>query len=125
MSRRPAFASACAVVLLLVGQFVALHHEAKVQHVTCEEHGEQLDAPRLTSNVDDARHAHWIGIDGAIGAHHDCAISRLLRTSSRPSESIQTHLITPIVATLACIDPRPQARPTDVLLIAPKTSPPA
>jgi hypothetical protein len=124
MSRRPAFASAFAVVLLLVGRFVAFHHEAEVRHVTCEEHGEQLDAPRLADEIDDSAHAHWIGIDSDVGDHHECSIAGLLRMSGRLSECALDHLVTPIVATVACSRVEQHAVLVDVLLIAPKTSPP-
>jgi hypothetical protein len=125
MRRRPTFAAGFAVVLFVVGQLVALKHESEVRHVTCADHGEQLEAPDLGGEVDDCGQSHWIGIDGQGGEHEDCSIARLLRTSTRTSEALHAQLVVSVVAKVEPTAPVACVRPVDVISIAPKTSPPA
>lgn len=132
MRRRSSTAAAFAVVLLVAGQIAALAHEATTRHVVCSEHGELLEAPALSSThsrssaSDNGDHARWIGIDGDGDNHEDCAIARALRQSSdTPHASI--HLgATTIVATTAPPSAVECVLAFDQLLLnAPKTSPPA
>lgn len=122
--RRPTFAAGFAVVLFVVGQLVALKHEAEARHVTCPEHGEQLDAPELAGQVDNCGHSHWIGVDGPSSEHQDCSIARLLRTSTKTSEGGHAHVVTSVVAKVEPSAPIAHRYTVDVILIAPKTSPP-
>jgi hypothetical protein len=126
MRRRPAFAAGFAVVLFVVGQIVALEHEAESRHVTCAEHGEQLEAPDLGGTLDDGcGQAHWVGVEGDSGAEHqDCASARLLRTSTTRSDAPHTVAVIDTIATVEAAPPVIHARATDLILIAPKTSPP-
>ena len=126
MRRRPTFAAGFAVVLFVVGQLAALQHEAASRHVTCSEHGEQLEAPDLGGTLDDGcGQAHWVGVEGGSGSEHqDCTIARLLRTSANASSATLVSAYVEIIAKVDAQPAIPQLRTTDVLLIAPKTSPP-
>ena len=125
MRRRPALAAGFAVALLVVGQLAALKHEAESRHVTCEQHGEQLEAPSLSGALDNCGQSHWIGVEGIGGEHQDCAITRSLRQSSDAPGPTPTCDVIAIIAATAAPPPAALARTFDVILIAPKTSPPA
>ncbi len=116
-----------AVVVLVVGQLVAFAHEAAERHVTCAEHGEQLE----TVDVAQARHEcsddHLDPFeDDGDGDHEDCAIARALRQASNAS-SLWTLPRIAVVETLSVraswVTLRISA--ASLYLIAPKTSPPA
>ena len=126
MRRRPVTAAAFAVVLFVVGQLLALVHEAESRHVECAEHGEELDAPDLDLDRDDGcGKAHFVGVEGdEDGEHQDCAIARLLRTSTQTSQAPRIHVAVTTVAKLELVARVVIAHPIDVILIAPKTSPP-
>jgi hypothetical protein len=118
--------AAFAAVLLLVGQLVALAHASEARHVTCQEHGEELEAAQLVEALDTCEHDHFIGVEGAGGEHEDCAIARALRTSTALA-SLAPALVTADSASTeperhACELVRGRA---DLFRIAPKTSPPA
>jgi hypothetical protein len=110
--------------LLVVGQVAAFAHEAATRHVTCAEHGEQLEAATLAGQDDNCGQSHLIGVDSDIGGHQDCDIARLLRTSTRTSQAPVLHVATIELATVQIIASVERTRPVDVLRIAPKTSPP-
>jgi hypothetical protein len=126
VTRRPRLAAAAAVALFVVGQLLALSHEAESRHVTCAEHGEQLEAIALDGHDDGCGQKHLIGVDGDTGGdHEDCSILRLLRTSTRTSHGIAIQVATISVATVDISVTLDRVRAIDVLLVAPKTSPPA
>lgn len=127
MRRRSATAAAFAVALFVVGQLLAIVHDAESRHITCDEHGEQVDAPGLALERDDGcGKAHLVGVDGDSDAEHqDCEIARLLRTSTRTSQAPQLCLAVTSVHSVERSAPLVTALSFDVILIAPKTSPPA
>ena len=127
MRRRPTTAAAFAVVVLVVGQLAALHHEAVQRHITCADHGELIDAPTPTSAtaVDNCGHSHWVGIEGGSAEHKDCAISRAFHQSSSADHGSPTVAITATVATIDVVITHDVVVTSELYLIAPKTSPPA
>jgi hypothetical protein len=126
VTRRPKLAAAAAVALFVVGQVLALAHEAESQHVTCDEHGEQLEAAILEGHDDGCGQQHLIGVKGDTGGEHeDCSILRLLNTSTRTSHAADVQVATLGVDTVALFATIDRPRAVDLLLIAPKTSPPA
>jgi hypothetical protein len=126
MRRRPTLPAAIAVVVFVVGQLLALHHESTARHVTCAEHGEELEAPDLGASLDDGcGHSHWVGVEGGGSAdHQDCAVARLLRTSASAPDAPHVHHVLALAEAVAATPVVTAARAIDVLLIAPKTSPP-
>jgi hypothetical protein len=124
--RRPTTAAAFAVALFVVGRLLAFHHEAASRHVTCAEHGEQLDVPSVGIGQDDGcGQAHLVAVDGdGPASHQDCPIARLLRTSTRTSQSPHIHVTTTTVAKVDQVGPVACVHSFDVILNAPKTSPP-
>jgi hypothetical protein len=114
-----------AVVLLVVGQLVALAHQAAQRHVTCAEHGEQLDAVALAEPLHACGDDHFVAVDDAGGEHADCPIMRALHQScDAPVSWVMpslAYLEAPELA-LAAITPRRDV--SSLYLIAPKTSPP-
>lgn len=125
MRRRRVIPAALAVVLLVGGQLAALAHNATTRHVTCSEHGEVLEAPRLVDLLHACDQDHWIGVEGQQGADHDdCTFARALQPTAPPA---QPHLVSAAVATLGSADAPltlPLASQGDLYRIAPKTSPP-
>lgn len=121
---RRAVPTVLAVALLVVGQLAALAHEAGTRHVTCVQHGEQLEAATLVGAQQGGDHAHWLAVKGTGGAHSECEIARALHQSSAPAVADAVHV--PIAITETSSAPRLVAVQTDVALyrIAPKTSPP-
>jgi hypothetical protein len=113
-------------VVLVVGQFLALKHEAETRHVTCAQHGEQIEVANTVGAHDDGcGQSHLIGVDGDAGAkHQDCAIARLLRTSTRVSIAPQLHVAASELLLVEASVAVEQTRPVDVISLAPKTSPP-
>jgi hypothetical protein len=103
-----------------------MKHEAESRHVTCAEHGEQLEVASSTSHQDDGcGQSHLFAVDGdGGGKHQDCALARLLRTSTRTSEGLHLHVTTVAVVSVEVSPPLTSVRSADVILIAPKTSPP-
>jgi hypothetical protein len=125
MRGRPALTAAVAVVVLAVGQVAAFAHAAGSRHVTCDAHGEEIEAPILDGAIDHCDQTHFVGLQGRGGEHQDCAIARMLRQSSHAPRSAPAIAVTTIMATAA---PPPVTRGIpvlDLVLIAPKTSPPA
>lgn len=124
MTRRAVLPAAFAAVLLVVGQLVALAHEANTRHITCAEHGEQLEAAMLVGARHVCHDQHWVAVEGDGGDHIDCAIARVLHQSTtRPTPQLATLLVAashneaPVVAT--------RTRTLTLYRIAPKTSPPS
>ncbi len=118
--------AAFAVLVFVVGQLWALAHEAEERHAVCAEHGESIEAPELAGEDDSCEHAHWIAVEGGDGEHVDCEISRVLRNSTAPTASaptlvvidaISTYVTPPLTEQVAVLD-------LDLVLLAPKTSPP-
>lgn len=123
MRRRATIPAIFAVVVLVIGQLAALEHEAAARHITCEEHGEQVDAAQLVSAVDGCEQDHWIGIESG-GEHEDCAIARALRQSTT-THHLALAAVTVTVATMTpVLAPEHVRRSFELYLIAPKTSPP-
>jgi hypothetical protein len=124
MRRRPALAAGFAVVLLVAGQLTGLAHQAFTSHVTCHEHGEEVEAVVLAGRVDSCEHAHFIGVEGEGGDHEDCLIVRALHQSSATPGS--THLLLIATRSIELVDLplRTVALAADLYRIAPKTSPP-
>lgn len=126
MHRRTATAAAFAVALFVVGQLFALKHEADTRHVTCAEHGELLEVANVGAVHDDGcGQEHLVAVDGGGAAsHQDCAIARLLRTGTHTSEAPVLHLTPAVIASVEQSAPIASVRVVEVILTAPKTSPP-
>lgn len=126
MSIRPRYAAAAALVVLVVGQFLALKHEAETRHVTCAEHGEQLEVSNIVGVHDDGcGQPHLFSVDGDAGAkHEDCVIARLLRTSTCVSAAPQLHISASELLLVEVAVAVERTRLVDVISVAPKTSPP-
>lgn len=126
--RRPVLAAMFAVVLLVVGQLAAFAHQAWERHVTCAEHGEELEAIDLVEAADGCggcEHDHLIGVDGDDGGEHDdCAALRALRQHSASTTSWVPPLVVAMSTELASALPRETLTARTLYLIAPKTSPP-
>jgi hypothetical protein len=125
MTRRPVLPAALAVALLVVGQLVAFAHEAGTRHITCTQHGEQLEAAILVGARHLCPNQHWVGVEGNGGRHADCAISRALHQSTTRASTL---LLTGIAHAVIHVDAPGVAlqHPTTALFrIAPKTSPPS
>jgi len=120
-----ALAAACAALVLVVAQLAALTHAASVRHVVCAQHGEQIDAPTRIGAGDDCAGSDVHAIEGGAGEHEDCVIARLL------GSSIDRAQHAPMVAIAAVAREVPGSAPAaiepavDLVLIAPKTSPPS
>lgn len=125
MRCRPVLPAAIAALVLVVGQLAALAHQASTRHVTCGQHGEELEAATLAGPLHACEQDHLIAVtSGPAGNHTDCAITRTLHQSTKASRTIaapQRIVVTtsaraPIVVALAIA--------TALYRIAPKTSPP-
>jgi hypothetical protein len=123
MSRR-SIPAAFALIVLVASQLIGFAHESSTRHVTCAEHGEQLEAAVLVGIQQHRCHdQHFVAVEGDGGSHDECLIARTLHQSAMAhvtphAVSIETtHQIglSPMVTA-----PSPIAR----YLIAPKTSPP-
>jgi hypothetical protein len=125
MRCRPALTAAFAVVVLVVGQLVALVHAASTRHVECAEHGEQLEAVSLAGADDGCMQSHFIGVEGDGGGdHEDCELVRALHQSSdTPPQAPTSFLLVLAAAAPAVVLPLASAT-SELYRIAPKTSPP-
>lgn len=127
MRRRPALTAAFAVAVVVIGQLAATIHAAEVRHVVCAEHGEQLEAPTLRT-VDRAadRDAppHFVELTGGPSEHADCAIARVLRQTSDAPRNLPVIAAAPTSVTADAAPPSALVVTADLVLIAPKTSPP-
>ena len=125
MRRRPALPALCAVLVLVVGQLLAFAHQAATRHVTCAEHGEELEAATLAEAPHACADDHLIGIDGDAGDHHDdCVVLRALhQNGAAPDGWIPPVLIA--VENYVVVDALQSFAPAYSLYrLAPKTSPP-
>lgn len=123
MSRR-SIPAAFALIVLVASQLAALAHESTTRHVTCAEHGEQLEAAVLVGLQQHRCHdQHLVAVEGNGGAHDECVITRTLHQSA--TAHVAQHAFT-LETTHAVRQPMLAAAPTTVAryLIAPKTSPP-
>jgi hypothetical protein len=127
MCRRRALPAAFAVALLVVGQLLALAHNAATRHVECEEHGEIFEAAQLSEALHDCDQDHLVGVENdAGGDHDDCSIARLLQHSAAAPD------VPPVPVRAPALETLDQTAPASVVAIAmalyriaPKTSPPA
>lgn len=124
--RRPSTLPALCAVLLVVGQLVALAHQAETRHVTCAEHGEELEAAALADALHACDDDHLVGIDGSGGEHHtDCLVLRAVHQSSAapgmwlPPPVLAAELVCDTSAPIAAASFAPS-----LYRLAPKTSPP-
>jgi hypothetical protein len=126
MRRRRAFPALFAVMLLVVGQLAALAHEASTRHITCAQHGEELEAATLVGELHACDHDHLFGVEGNAGEHADCPIARAFHQSTQTSRFAVAPLLVPHVAPSDVVAAGELTLATSGLyLIAPKTSPPA
>jgi hypothetical protein len=126
MRRSRVHVAALAVVLLVVGQLASLAHQAGTRHVTCGEHGEELEAATLVEQLHACEQDHLIGVEGdAGGDHEDCAIARALHQSAQTSRFVLLAHLEPIASTTSAVTPIALTPVTALYRIAPKTSPPA
>jgi len=124
--RRPrALPAALAVLLLVLGQLGALAHLAATRHVTCAEHGEELETARLADALHDCGDSHLVGVTGSAGDHADCEIARALHHGGTRVEAVVVN--STVAVALTADPPRVRTASAAVTLyrIAPKTSPPA
>jgi hypothetical protein len=126
LRRRPALPAFVAAMVLVLAQLIGLAHQAAIRHVTCNEHGEELELAPLAEALHACGDQHLIAVAGDTdSAHHDdCLLARALHQSSAaPTPTpiiIPTLTELPAVAALALA----HARPATLYRIAPKTSPP-
>lgn len=126
MRRRPAL-PALAALVLVIAQLAALAHHAETRHVTCAEHGEELEAAELAEQLHACDDDHLVAVDrDSDGDHEDCALARALHQSSTtPGMWLPVALLahTGTAPTLFAVD---TARvQTARYRLAPKTSPPS
>jgi hypothetical protein len=125
MRRRRSYPALIALVLLLVGQLDGFVHHAGTRHVTCNEHGETLEAATLVEPLHACDQDHLIGVEGADGGEHeDCPLARALQQVAQTSRFVVAPSLVPLVTRSDVIVARELPRSTAVYLIAPKTSPP-
>ena len=127
MRRRPALPALCAVLVLVVGQLFAFVHQATTRHITCAEHGEELEAATLAEQLHACPDDHLVGVDGdASGEHADCAIARALHQSSAtPSMWLHATVVGELVGAPALPDAHDVHVDSARYRFAPKTSPPS
>jgi hypothetical protein len=124
MRRRSAITAAFAVLLLVVGQLAALAHEAETRHVTCAEHGEELEAATLAESVSTDRESRLVGVEGGGGEHHDCPILRALHQTTDIGSGPTLIQLDFALATAMKAVASATFIAVDLYRIAPKTSPP-
>lgn len=124
MTRR-SIPAAFALIVLVASQLVAFAHESTTRHVTCAEHGEQLEAAVLVGVQQHRCHdQHLVAVEGSGGSHDECLIARALHQSA--TAHVAPHAI--IAETAHAITPPPadiESAGIACYLIAPKTSPPS
>lgn len=124
MRRRPVIPALCAAVLVVVAQLVGFAHIAAERHVTCTEHGEELEAVELAEALHACEHDHLIAVDSDGGDHDDCTIARALRQSSAAAHGWIAPDATVVVTETLAVAPLEVTSARTLYLIAPKTSPP-
>lgn len=125
MRRRSALTAACTVVVLVVGQLAASVHAARVRHVTCAAHGEEIEAPWAPGAPRSTQSQLLPGAPSAGGEHVECEIARVLHQSVDPLHHAPAIEASIVVASVVCVPPAAVAPSLDLVLLAPKTSPPA
>ncbi len=125
MRRRRSYPALIALVLLVVGQLDGFVHHAGTRHVTCGEHGEQLDAATLAEPLHACDHDHVVGVEGDSGGEHeDCPLARALQQVAQTSRVAAPPVVIAQVTRCDAGVARELAHSTALYLIAPKTSPP-
>ncbi|NVB78627.1 MAG: hypothetical protein HOV81_09555 [Kofleriaceae bacterium] len=124
MRRRSATTAAFAVLLLVVGRLVGFAHEAGTRHVTCAQHGEQIEAVSLAGPVDVSGDSHLIGVEGTGGEHQECEIAHAQHQSAQTSKLVTFAQVCLLVAMRTEARPDTPLRALDIYQLAPKTSPP-
>lgn len=123
MTRR-SIPAAFALCVFVASQLIAFVHEASTRHVTCAEHGEQLEAAVLVGVQQHRCHdQHFVAVEGDGGSHDECVIARALHQSA--TSQVAQHAIT-VESSHDIAQTPPVARAATIAryLIAPKTSPP-
>ena len=125
MRRRPALPAACAALVLVVAQLLALAHQADTRHVVCAEHGEELEAATLAQPLHACDDDHLVGIEDEGGEHHDdCLVLRALHQGSQAPATWVPPVLVTIETTTTRSVPRSFAAARALYRVAPKTSPP-
>jgi hypothetical protein len=124
MRARRAFTAAFAVAMLVGSQLAALAHAAAVRHVVCEEHGEQIEVATPVGPIDSCPQSHFVGVTGHVGGHDHCEIARVLGSSLDPTARVPVIELAPSATDVAVSPPSQTTAAFDLVLIAPKTSPP-
>ena len=124
MLSRRSIPAAFALIVLVASQLIAFAHESTTRHVTCAEHGEQLEAAVLVGIQQHRCHdQHLVAVEGDGGSHDECLIARALHQSA--TAPVTHHAVTVetshVDVALVLAAPSTTAR----YLIAPKTSPPS
>ena len=116
---------ALAAMLLQIGSYA---HLAARRHVTCAEHGELVEAgqaPSAAATADRAESRHVVVAGAATHSHEHCALAPQRRDRAtheivRTSVTAGAHAY--VARVLTDVGPR---RAIDLILLAPKNSPPA
>jgi hypothetical protein len=119
-----AFTAAFAVAVLVGTQLAALAHTAAVRHAICEEHGEQIEVANPVGPVDECPQGHVVGATGRDGGHEHCQIARLLSSSLDPTPRVPVVALATFATDVTVSSPSQITAALDLVLIAPKTSPP-
>jgi hypothetical protein len=125
MRRRPTIAAGFALVVLVVAQLAAHAHRSATRHVTCEEHGEELEAAVVVAAHPDDGVARWLAVeDGGGEEHEECLFASALRQGGLAP----AHARAPIAIAALELSPPPRTAETIAVAalyrLAPKTSPP-
>ncbi len=124
MRRRRSYPALIALVLLVAGQLDGFLHHAGTRHVTCNEHGETLEAAKLAEPLHACDQDHVVGVEGVGGEHEDCPLARVLQQAAQTSRFAAAPILVPLVTRCDAVVARAHVRSTALYLIAPKTSPP-
>ncbi|MCW5807862.1 MAG: hypothetical protein KIT31_36250 [Deltaproteobacteria bacterium] len=123
MRARPTLTAAFAVVVLVGAQLAAHAHAAAARHITCAEHGEQLEAVVIGAHPDDGN-ARWVSVEKGGGEHDECLFANALRQSGLAPAHPQ---VADVHATADATQVPPRAEiavAVALYRLAPKTSPP-
>lgn len=120
---RKSIPAAFALWVFVASQLIAFFHESSTRHVTCSEHGEQLEAAVLIG-VQQHRCSdqHLVAVEGDGGSHDECVIARALHPSA--TAHVAQYAITVETAHDVALTPAAVVPTIIGYLIAPKTSPP-
>jgi hypothetical protein len=127
MRRLPPIFTTLVVMLLVVGRFAALSHDAAVRHITCAEHGEQVEAAPSTGVLVVADHDRWLAAnaDGQGPEHDHCAIARAVRDDGTVTASPAPSVAVVSIEHVSQLESVGVFVTTSTYRLAPKTSPPA